>query len=319
MNNKKIIRYDTQTGEPIYEKKKIIRYDTQTGNPIYEDTTNVQQVNNSLNISNNQNISQMNNQPVNSYNQYLNNNINQQSNIQKNNQPTNIYNSDLNKNKNNKVVSILVSSLLVVLIIVVVAITVYLLDKKSDNKENSGTVNEYENNTKITNDKQNTSDTNTQDSSDAITLNGFKFKKVSGYDYSISEEALEVENDDYYMYINVSNIDYSLLQGNYDVFSETFKEEGIIVNSYGSKIISGQELMYFDVVQDGFKMLACITKTPEDGYVYMGMITKFDNNVSTDDLDELIKILNNSSYVGTSSSYSSSTEFNFDLNKIKSE
>ena len=34
-NQRKIVRYDTQTGQPIYEGDVIIGYNTQTGNPIY--------------------------------------------------------------------------------------------------------------------------------------------------------------------------------------------------------------------------------------------------------------------------------------------
>lgn len=47
--NKKIIRYNTQTGEPIFENRRIVCYNTQTGEPIYEDTSNIQQENKILN------------------------------------------------------------------------------------------------------------------------------------------------------------------------------------------------------------------------------------------------------------------------------
>lgn len=71
--------------------------------------------------------------------------------------------------------------------------------------------------------------------------NGFEFKKVSGYDYSIYDDSLNVVNDDYYMYITVSNVEYNLLQGQYEVLSETLKENGIVVTNYGSKLYLGKK------------------------------------------------------------------------------
>lgn len=74
--------------------------------------------------------------------------------------------------------------------------------------------------------------------------------------------------------------------------------------------------MYFNVEQDGIKMLFFVTASSNSNYTFIGLMARLDVDITTDDLDEIIKVLNNSSYVGDSSTYSSDSKFSFDSDKI---
>lgn len=330
--NKKIIRYDTQTGEPIYEQINNVTNQQSVNNQVFNNSHNLlnQTANNSVNtndiLSNTTNSyyqNEVNNQsflhkqslnnnsinPQQAYNQYYTQQFNpsQQYNP---NQP--VYN--LNNKKGNAKFVVLASILSLIIIALVVVIIMVILRRapSNPNKNVNNTINEYETTTKT---EKNTTN-QTSNNEDTISLDDFEFKKLSGYIYNLDNEILLVSNNDYAMEIQTYQIGYNLVKGEYEMFLETFEEQGLVVNNYDSTIISGKEVMYFEIQYEDQNMLFYVTSSPSSYYIYMGGIVNANNNINLDDLNVAMDILNMSSYVGNSSDIVSNDNFNtkFDFN-----
>ena len=271
------------------ENKKIVGYNTQTGEPIYEEIkTSTSKLND-------------NSELVNQYQQNLNQDYVQQ--------PSN--------KKSHINLFIIIGTIL--LIVVLAIVIVVLLVKKSDNEKSHQTINEYENNTSTKNNSTNTnssdSNTNTNNSSNTQIYNGFEFEKVTGFTYSLYNDYLMITGPSGYLFLNAIQYNYSFVKLNRDELVNNLEQSGGTVKDYGIKTVSGTEILTYEVSDGENNVLYCVIASPDDSYVFEAYIYDANDTINYDTLEDLVKIVNNSKYVGNYSDYATDFNYNLTLNE----
>ena len=307
-DNRKIIKYDPNTGEPIYEDVKVETNETATQVPQQQNfqTSSVNdnsrfQPNNNFNNQQpvNQNYNQQ--QVMNNYNQQpVNQNYNQQP-MMNNYQPQNnlnqtSYQPSYDNKKSNKglIIGIIVG---IVVLIAVIAIGCLVFfngkdSKKSDdnNTKPQTTINDYD-------DDDDNNKPESTPSSNYISYGHLKYKKYPGYSYSLGKDVLNISYD--------KNGKISLFEStSSDVISHSATDEDYInylIEELGFE--SADELYLFE--KDGYKYLVSFVEkngatylyfcstTPNSSYYVEGLMSDPDATDINDVLDALENVLSN--------------------------
>ena len=160
-------------------------------------------------------------------------------------------------------------------------------------------------------------ESNNNSSSDTITFKGFKFNKVRGYSYSEKQGMLIITNNEYVIGINPVRMDYDYAKENMDVLKSQIEQ------SYDGQVSSGQIETYsgrsyiiFDIISDTMSGNEVITDAG-DNLIFDCALYDRNNSTSHSKLSELSKVLENVSYIGNSSDYSSDFSGGINLDNIE--
>ena len=330
-NDNKIIGYNTETGEPIYSNSNVninsVPNNTynngMNSNMDYNNMNSVPNNNYNAGINSNMGQNNMNSVPNNTYNTGMNNgNINQNN---MNSVPNNIYNP--NKKNNNSI--IIISLLAFVVVAIVVAILVLVLFKKDDNGNSSSNKNEYEENTSINNnintntnnnnntnnniDNSSTNNTVTTTTDNAIIFQGFKFNKNSDYIYSDNTSSLNIYSASEYFDLCIFEGGLSLYQASIESLKINLENSGYVVNEYTTKNFNNRDILYFELTYNDYNAILCVMESINPNYVYAFTVETINNDYSSTSLENAIKVLSDSTYVGDYSNY----QKEFSIGKIE--
>lgn len=324
-DNRKIVKYDPNTGEPIYEEVKVeasepVNQQPQQPNfqtPIVNDNSRFQPNNN---FNNQQPVNQMNNQQqpmMNNYNQQpvmnqnnyqqpqygqpMMNNYNQP--MMNNYQPQNNLNQTSyqpsydNKKSNKGLIIGIIVGIVVLIAVIAIGCLVFLNgkdSKKSDDKNTKPqtTINDYDDDDNDDNNKPESTP-----SSNYISYGHLKYKKYPGYSYSLGKDVLNISYD--------KNGKISLFEStSSDVISHSATDEDYInylIEELGFE--SADELYLFE--KDGYKYLVSFVEkngatylyfcstTPNSSYYVEGLMSDPDATDINDVLDALENVLSN--------------------------
>lgn len=355
-DNRKIVGYNTQTGEPIYasENNEIMNNQNENNRWMPKNNMSINQYsmndNNVLQQNDNGNNSILNqennnqttyNNFTNGFNQANNQNSSYITNSINNNQSAMNSNQQFNyNNKKNNTFAIIFSIIICLVIATVVTIVVLFIYNKKDKNSSNGTINDYDNKTPVVDKKKEDTDTkiieekqedpkeqkqdesqddnsNEDIDSNFISFQGFKFEKVSGYEYTIEDDSLNIEKaNEYINVLNILELSYQTAEDNYEEIAMEFENLDFTLYNYGKKNVLGMNILYYEIEQDDLKGYIYITSSPNDNYVYEGAIIGYYLNTFDEKmLDDAVQVVSKSQYVGNYSNYATSFNYNLDLEK----
>mgnify|MGYP007065850580 CR=1 FL=1 len=281
-------------GSQVFEGEKFCR---NCGEPIINNNENrvgdnviSNQINMNSNLNNQNNILNNNSQMQN----YNNQNINQAPN---NNQNSN---ASTNKNKNNNMPYIILGTIVVLLVIVVGLLLFLNKDNKSHNK------NDYDEPINTgTNTGTNGTTTTTTTNANTITSNGFKFNKVSGYNYETDTDSnsLIITNDKYYIGVVVNNISLSSITS-LKTLETAYQAEGVNIKNLHYTQINGKKVVVGDATIDGYSVVWYIIDSKQSGYLFQGYIANSNFVPNYNDVSVVDNLISDAQYVGNYKDYS---------------
>ncbi len=229
----------------------------------------------------------------------MNNNLNNQ-NI--NRVPNNNLNSNAsaNTNKNNNMPYIILGTIVVLLVIVAVLLLFLSKDNKSHNK------NDYDEPINTgTNTGTNGTTTTTTTSTNTITSNGFKFNKVSGYNYETDTDSnsLIITNDKYYIGVVVNNISLSSITS-LKTLETAYQAEGVNIKNLHYTQINGKKVVVGDATIDGYSVVWYIIDSKQSGYLFQGYIANSNFVPNYNDVSVVDNLISDAQYVGNYKDYS---------------
>ncbi len=229
----------------------------------------------------------------------MNNNLNNQ-NI--NRVPNNNLNSNAsaNTNKNNNMPYIILGTIVVLLVIVAVLLLFLNKDNKSHNK------NDYDEPINTgTNTGTNGTTTTTTTSTNTITSNGFKFNKVSGYNYETDTDSnsLIITNDKYYIGVVVNNISLSSITS-LKTLETAYQAEGVNIKNLHYTQINGKKVVVGDATIDGYSVVWYIIDSKQSGYLFQGYIANSNFVPNYNDVSVVDNLISDAQYVGNYKDYS---------------
>lgn len=220
--------------------------------------------------------------------------------------------NETNNNKSNKNKIIVISLCAILLIVVIGGVSFFLINKDKNN--NSNNVNEYEENNEINTSKDdddepevgNTSNSNT------INYNGFKFTKVSEYEYEEESGALIVHDNNTAIFINVTKVSFESVKMNYTQLSSILSQQGFTTGIIKVETYNGVEVITCEISDNENNYIYYVISSPDEEFIYEGLVYNRSSFINYNDINEMIEITNNSSYVGDYNDFA--TEFGIDLN-----
>lgn len=229
----------------------------------------------------------------------MNSNLNNQ-NI--NRVPNNNLNSNAsaNTNKNNNMPYIILGTIVVLLVIVAVLLLFLNKDNKSHNK------NDYDEPINTgTNTGTNGTTTTTTTSTNTITSNGFKFNKVSGYNYETDTDSnsLIITNDKYYIGVVVNNISLSSITS-LKTLETAYQAEGVNIKNLHYTQINGKKVVVGDATIDGYSVVWYIIDSKQSGYLFQGYIANSNFVPNYNDVSVVDNLISDAQYVGNYKDYS---------------
>ena len=229
----------------------------------------------------------------------MNSNLNNQ-NI--NRVPNNNLNSNAsaNTNKNNNMPYIILGTIVVLLVIVAVLLLFLSKDNKSHNK------NDYDEPINTgTNTGTNGTTTTTTTSTNTITSNGFKFNKVSGYNYETDTDSnsLIITNDKYYIGVVVNNISLSSITS-LKTLETAYQAEGVNIKNLHYTQINGKKVVVGDATIDGYSVVWYIIDSKQSGYLFQGYIANSNFVPNYNDVSVVDNLISDAQYVGNYKDYS---------------
>lgn len=229
----------------------------------------------------------------------MNSNLNNQ-NI--NRVPNNNLNSNAsaNTNKNNNMPYIILGTIVVLLVIVAVLLLFLNKDNKSHNK------NDYDESINTgTNTGTNGTTTTTTTSTNTITSNGFKFNKVSGYNYETDTDSnsLIITNDKYYIGVVVNNISLSSITS-LKTLETAYQAEGVNIKNLHYTQINGKKVVVGDATIDGYSVVWYIIDSKQSGYLFQGYIANSNFVPNYNDVSVVDNLISDAQYVGNYKDYS---------------
>lgn len=282
-------------GSQVFEGEKFCR---NCGEPIINNNENrvgdnaiSNQINMNSNLNNQNNILNNNSQMQN----YNNQNINQAPN---NNQNSN---ASTNKNKNNNMPYIILGTI-VVLLVIVVGLLLFL--NKDNNKSHNK--NDYDEPINTgTNTGTNGTTTTTTTNANTITSNGFKFNKVSGYNYETDTDSnsLIITNDKYYIGVVVNNISLSSITS-LKTLETAYQAEGVNIKNLHYTQINGKKVVVGDATIDGYSVVWYIMDSKQSGYLFQGYIANSNFVPNYNDVSVVDNLISDAQYVGNYKDYS---------------
>ena len=204
------------------------------------------------------------------------------------------YSNNKDKKKGNKK---LVLIFILVIILIALSVGILLLNNNPKTTKNKG------NNTK-------------QEDSTTISYNGFKIKKLDGYNYYEDDGILNITSKDsesFSMSLKVSEANFDNLKTSYTTLKEKIIQNGLNAMDPQIKTVSNNEFITCVITEEADSMIYYISKA-NDNLIFEGMVMNGTKTLSNyEDLDTVVKILKEVTYVGGVDNYSKEYGDNLDL------
>ena len=312
MNNRKIIGYNPQTGEPIYEEvqvqPKVVGYNPTTGEPIYESAQPAQPVQPAQPkvVGYNPNTGEPiyeNVQPV----QPKVVGYNPQTGEPIYDNPQGVmpgYNYAPKKSGSKTWLKVLLS-ILALAVIAGLAIGLFFTfrgnSSSSSGDEDSKpqkTVNDYDDDDNgNTGNNGNSGNTGNNDKKDYLELGGYKLEKYGNYEYALSDDELNVTTTHLYLDMVVTSRSYeyftSQLSDLDDYFIEFFSDEGYKFYSAREKTYGSKEFISIEgYTKDYDKFMVLIVPIEKSNETLFVLYENMDGTYSYDYISEFYNVIN---------------------------
>ena len=154
---------------------------------------------------------------------------------------------------------------------------------------------------------------NNNTTTDDISYNGFNFTKLADFTYEIDNEMLDIYNDDYMIKLSIVEYAFELIKNEYESLKESLENNGYIVENGKVQTVSENEIITYEVSRNGVSGLYFLIATPNSSYTFEGIILNKSYTINYDDLNEIVKIVNNSIHVGDYDNYSKDFNLNVEI------
>jgi len=220
--------------------------------------------------------------------------------------------TDANNNKKNDKLKFILIGVCVALVVAVIGGINFYQNSKEVNDDNK-TVNEYEEDNNKNEDQDDDVDVNTTTNSNSISYNGFKFNKVSGYEYEEDNGTLIVNDKDTAVLINVTKVSFDNVKMNYNQLSTILSQQGFTTGAAKISDYDGKEVITCEISDGEINYIYYLISSPDEDFIYEGLVFNSSSFINYSDINEMINITSDSSYVGDYNDFA--TEFGLDLNK----
>ena len=146
----------------------------------------------------------------------------------------------------------------------------------------------------------------TQPIDNTLDFQGFRFTKLSDYKYAADGENLVINNNYLSVQLSVLDASYDQIRANYLEFGEGLQSGlGLPLNNARIDTYNGRELILYEIDYSGSYLLCVIAQAESSPYSFVMVVANSNLTINFDDLNEVSRILDNVTYVGNYSGYSS--------------
>ena len=135
-----------------------------------------------------------------------------------------------------------------------------------------------------------------------LTYKNFEFKKVDGYTYKTSNNALLIGNSNVIYTVDAVGEDYAKAKAGKEAIADTVASQGLIVQNMQIKTVNGREYISFEATATDKTVIMVVTKATT-GVCFTAVIAVPSYTADYTTLEDLTKILDNSSYGSGNDTY----------------